>query len=103
MEELVGEIQDEFDHETPLLVRQGENTWSVDGTLPLHDLVDVIGEPLAEEGVTTVSGWVTYRLGGFPKVGDVVRVGRFELRVEEMDGSRVARLSVQRVSAESTG
>ena len=100
MEELVGEIQDEFDHETPLLVRQGENTWSVDGTLPLHDLVDVIGEPLAEDGVTTVSGWVTYRLGGFPKAGDVVRVGRFELRVVEMDGSRVARLSLHRVQAE---
>ena len=103
MEELVGEIQDEFDHETPLLVRQGENAWSVDGTLPLHDLVDVLGEPLAEEGVTTVSGWVTYRLGGFPKAGDVVRVGRFELHVVEMDGSRVARLSLKRVRAESHG
>jgi CBS domain containing-hemolysin-like protein len=38
----------------------------VDGALPLHDFADVIGEPIAEEGVTTVSGWVTHRLGGFP-------------------------------------
>ena len=94
LEELVGQIQDEFDHETPLLVRKNERTWSVDGALPLHDLADVIGEPLNEEGVTTASGWLTHKLGGFPKIGDTVRVGIHDLRVEEMDGPRVARLSV---------
>ena len=97
LEELVGEIQDEFDQETPLLVRQDENTWSVDGTLPLHNLVAVVGEDLGEEGVTTVSGWVTHKAEGFPKVGDVLRVGSFELRVEEMDGARVARLSLKKI------
>lgn len=100
LEELVGEIQDEFDQEKPLLVRQDENTWSVDGTLPLHNLVDVVGEDLGEEGVTTVSGWVTHKAEGFPKVGDVLRVGSFELRVEEMDGARVARLSLKKVVEE---
>ena len=98
LEELVGQIQDEFDHETPLLVRQTARTWSVDGSLPLHDLADVIGEPLVEEGVTTASGWLTHKLGGFPKTGDTVRVGLHDLRVEEMDGPRVARLSVTKVS-----
>jgi CBS domain containing-hemolysin-like protein len=97
LEELVGEIQDEFDQETPLLVRQGENTWSIDGTLPLHDLSDVLGESIGEEGVTTASGWVTHKLGGFPKTGDVLRVGSFELRVEQMDGARVARLSARKL------
>jgi CBS domain containing-hemolysin-like protein len=60
--------------------------------------VDVVGEPLEEEGVTTVSGWVTHKLGGFPKAGDTVRVGAFELRVEQMEGARVARLSLRRIS-----
>jgi len=98
IEEIVGQIQDEFDQETPLLVKKDENTWSLDGALPLHDLGDVVGEPLAEEGVTTASGWVTHRLGGFPKIGDVVRVGLHELRVEEMDGARVARLSLRKTA-----
>jgi len=101
LEELVGEIQDEFDQETPLLVRQSENAWSVDGALPLHDLSDVIGERISEEGVTTASGWVTHRLGGFPKIGDVVRVGGHELRVEEMDGPRVSRLALRRAEREA--
>jgi CBS domain containing-hemolysin-like protein len=96
LEELVGEIQDEFDQEKPLLVRQDENTWSIDGSLPLHDLVDVVGEALGEEGVTTVSGWVTHKAEGFPKPGDVLRVGSFELRVEELDGARVSRLSLKK-------
>ncbi|HWI59890.1 MAG TPA: transporter associated domain-containing protein, partial [Bacillota bacterium] len=64
------------------------------GALPLHELAELVGEPLQEEGVTTVSGWVTHRLGGFPKTGDVVVVGAYELRVEEMEGMRVARLKL---------
>jgi len=101
LEELVGQIQDEFDQEKPLLVRKDENTWFIDGALPLHDLADVVGEPMAEEGITTVSGWFTHRLGGFPKAGDVVRVGRHELRVEEMDGPRVAGLVLKRMTREA--
>jgi CBS domain containing-hemolysin-like protein len=47
-----------------------------------------------DEGVATVSGWVTQRLGGFPKTGDLLVAGACELRVEEMDGPRVARLKI---------
>jgi CBS domain containing-hemolysin-like protein len=92
LEELVGQIQDEFDQEKPLLTRTGENTWDVAGTLPLHELEEIVGEPLQEEGITTLSGWVTQRLGGFPKQGQVLAIGACELRVEEMAGMRVARL-----------
>jgi CBS domain containing-hemolysin-like protein len=92
LEELVGQIQDEFDQEKPLLVKTGERTWDVAGALPLHELAELAGEPLPEEGVTTASGWVTQRLGGFPKVGDALTLGAFELRVEEMEGMRVAKL-----------
>jgi CBS domain containing-hemolysin-like protein len=94
LEELVGQIQDEFDQEKPLLTRAGDNVWEAAGTLPLHELAEILGESLPEEGVTTASGWVTQRLGGFPKVGDTVTVGSHELRVEETDGMRVARLKV---------
>lgn len=94
LEELVGQIQDEFDQEKPLLARTGDNTWEAAGTLPLHELEELVGEPLQEEGVTTVSGWVTQRLGGFPKIGDMLAIGGCELRVEEMAGMRVARLKL---------
>src|SRR5262249_3480078 len=92
LEELVGQIQDEFDQEKPLLARKGENVWEASGTLPLHELEELVGESLQEEGISTASGWVTHRLGGFPKPGDTVNVGSYEVRVEEMEGMRVGRL-----------
>ena len=97
LEELVGQIQDEFDQEKPLLARTGENTWEVAGTLPLHELEEIVGEPL--------------RGGGHhhrQRLGDAA-AGRLsqsratcwpsaacELRVEEMAGMRVARLKLTR-------
>jgi len=75
-------------------VRTGETTWQIAGALPLHELEELIGQPLRQEGITTVSGWVTHRLGGFPKPGDVLAAGAYELRVEAMDRMRVARLEL---------
>ena len=94
LEELVGQIQDEFDQEKSELTLVGENVWEAAGTLPLHELEKIIGEMQHEEAVATVSGWVTQKLGGFPKAGDALTIGACELRVEEMDGTRVARLKI---------
>ena len=100
LEALVGQIQDEFDQEKSELTVVAENVWEASGTLPLHELEKIIGEAQHEESVATVSGWVTQKLGGFPKAGDVLTVGACELRVEEMDGPRVARLKItKRVEA----
>ncbi len=100
LEELVGQIQDEFDQEKPLLSKTGAQTWEVAGALPLHELAELVQEPLQEEGVTTVSGWVTHRLGGFPKAGDALTLGNHELRVEEMEGMRVAKLKLTKVQSD---
>jgi CBS domain containing-hemolysin-like protein len=96
IEALVGQIQDEFDTEKSELVRLGENVWEAAGTLALHELEKIIGTVPHDENTTTASGWVTEKLGGFPKPGDFVDVGDFELRVEAMDGPRVAKLKVSR-------
>lgn len=92
LEELVGQIQDEFDQEKPLLTQKNETTWELAGNLPLHELTDLTGVEVSGEGVTTVSGWITQELGGFPKQGDTAPLGEYELRVEQMDGPRVATL-----------
>ena len=96
LEELVGQIQDEFDQEKSELTAVGENVWEAAGTLPLHELEKIIGDTAHDEAVATVSGWMTQKLGGFPKIGDVLTIGASELRVEEMDGPRVARLKITR-------
>ena len=64
--------------------------------MALHELEKITGLVEHDENTTTASGWVTEKLGGFPKSGDVVGVNGFELRVEEMDGPRVEKLQVSR-------
>ena len=96
IEAVVGQIQDEYDAEATQFIRRSENIWEVSGTLPLHDLEKIIGPVEHDENVTTASGWLTEKLGGFPKNGDAFGTGDYELRVEEMDGPRVAKLKINR-------
>jgi CBS domain containing-hemolysin-like protein len=98
LEELVGQIQDEFDQEKPLLQQKAPDTWEIQGSLPLHELSEILGEPLEEEAeITTTSGYVTQKSGGFPKVGDTMQIGGFELRVDEMDGPTVSKLTLRKL------
>jgi CBS domain containing-hemolysin-like protein len=96
LEELVGPIQDEFDQEKPVLTPVGEGVWEAAGTLPLHELGELLGEPLQVPGLATASGWITHQLGGFPKVGDVVVRGNWRLQVLETEGGRVTRFRIER-------
>ncbi len=99
LEELVGQIQDEFDTEKPMLVQTSPDSWDVLGSLPMHHLAELVDEPLEVEGISTVSGWVTHQLGGFPKVGDQLTLRHFTLRVEETEARRVARMQLTRLPA----
>ena len=96
LETLVGQIQDEFDQEKSELIHVSENVWETTGALPLPELEKIVGGIEHGDGVATASGLVTEKLGGFPKAGDTVTVGNFELRVEEMEGARVGRLKVMK-------
>jgi CBS domain containing-hemolysin-like protein len=98
LEELVGQIQDEFDQEKPKLVKIDADTWELDGTLPLYELMELINQKIEAEGVSTVSGWVTQYLGGFPKPGDTIKIGNYTITVQSMDGARVDRLKVKKES-----
>ena len=92
LEELVGEIQDEFDQETPQLKKLDDGTWEASGMLPVHELEDLVGESALEEGISTISGLLTQRLGGFPKEGDKLQVGEFEIEVTETAGPKVEKV-----------
>jgi len=97
IEELVGQIQDEFDHEKPRMTRRGEHAWDLDASLPLFELAELTGAALEAESATTVNGWMTQQLGRFPKRSDRLKLGDFELSVEELDGMRVSRVLLQRI------
>jgi CBS domain containing-hemolysin-like protein len=81
LEELVGQIQDEFDDEAPLVVNAGEGRYTVAGKCHLDDIAAQCGVTLPEAKADTVGGLVTELIGHIPKRGERVRVGRHRFTV----------------------
>jgi putative hemolysin len=95
IEEVIGEIYDEYDEEVIPEARElPGGPRAVDGLLNLDDFHDVTGLRLPEGPYETAAGYVLAVLGRLPAVGDTVEVEGRTLRVEELDGRRIARLLV---------
>lgn len=97
LEEIVGEIQDEFDEEEPMkvLVRDGEAI--LDGRADIDQLGELVTPPVEledDEEYDTVGGFVYHRIGRVPVVGDMVTVGPFSITVKKVAGRRVGKVLV---------
>jgi CBS domain containing-hemolysin-like protein len=100
VEELIGEMQDEFDLEAPPIVEQTDGSYSVDGSARVDYLEEALGLELPEEGFPTLGGRVFEQLQRRPRVGDEVRIGDFLAQVTEVDGMRIGRVLLMRLQAE---
>ncbi|OFX21470.1 MAG: hypothetical protein A2V77_04920 [Anaeromyxobacter sp. RBG_16_69_14] len=90
---VVGEIPDEFTTGGPAIVVLASGRAAVDPSTPLEDLAQHFGASIDVKDVSTVGGLIMHRLGRVPVAGDSVQVEGIELRVEEVKGPRVSRLS----------
>ncbi|HRH94695.1 MAG TPA: hemolysin family protein [Prosthecobacter sp.] len=99
LEEIVGDIQDEFDHEVSEFRRINENEFTVEGTYNLYELADQTGIDLESDEVTTIGGYVTHLLGHLPKVGEKVTIEDYEVTTTKADLRRVLQLHFQRLSS----
>jgi CBS domain containing-hemolysin-like protein len=98
MEELVGDIQDEFDNERPSLTRINDSEFVVEGTMTLNDLGGHVPDLVLDSGeVTTVGGYITQQLGRFPQVGETLEVLGYEARVTSTDGRRVGQIHFRKI------
>ena len=96
LEELVGEIQDEFDEEQPQILLENENTYLVDGRFLLDEAAEVFNLPVDNgEEYDTLGGYMFGRLGKRPRVGDVVELSGYRLEVAEMHRLRVRRIRLR--------
>jgi putative hemolysin len=103
VEELIGEMQDEFDHEAPDVEVVDGHGYSVDGGARVDFLEEAIGLVVPEEGFPTLGGRVFEQLQRRPRAGDEVEVGNFHARILEVDGMRIARVMLTPVeSADSS-
>jgi putative hemolysin len=106
IEEIVGEIQDEYDEEEPMIVRLSDDEARVDGRAAVDDLQELFDTTFGledEDEYDTVGGLIYHRIGGIPKPGDEVRVDGLLLTVESTDGRRVDKVLVVRMSDGENG
>jgi CBS domain containing-hemolysin-like protein len=103
IEELVGSIHDEFDAGEETEIRKiNEDEFDVDGTLPLHEVSELIDAELQNEDVSTIGGYITSSLGHIPQKGEKVTIGSFIATVVESDPRRVVRVHFLRQPSEES-
>jgi putative hemolysin len=102
VEELIGDIKDEYDEDAGETTRLRSGDVEVDGLLNLDDFADETGVELPDGPYETVAGFLAAQLGRVPSVGDEGSVDGYNITVTEMDGRRVARVRVHRVAPEET-
>jgi len=95
LEEIVGEIEDEFDLPDESVERIDDTHIRIDGTFPIDDFNEQFGTEIEIEDYHTMAGTVFGALGRAPEVGDEVTIDGLSLRVVEIEGSRIQRLEVE--------
>ena len=103
VEDIVGNIQDEYDHEEEEIHRMSETEFTVDGTASIDEVADMTDTSLPEGDYDTIAGLVTEHLGRLPKNGEhpQVKVGNLTITVLEMEEQRIARLLLVKNPKES--
>lgn len=100
LEELVGEIQDEYDQpEANAFVRREDGSWLVDAMVPREEVMEKLNLPEQEgepdSSYRTLAGMILAHMGRIPKVGDKVTIGNFVFEIVDMDGRRIDRVLIR--------
>jgi len=94
IEEIVGEIEDEFDVPEQTIVQVDDDTWRLDGRFPIDEFNERFGTEIPEEDFHTVAGFVFGQLGRAPEPGDDVSYDGLRFDVLEVEGNRIEQIAV---------
>ncbi len=98
IEEIVGEIQDEYDKEAPLYKKIDDNTFIVDGRMPLEEINEQFHLNLpTEEGFETISGFILSKLGALPKEKEKVEYNGYVFIVERVTKNRILKVRIEKI------
>jgi len=96
LEEIVGNIQDEYDEEEPDIARINETTYHMEGMTPLDEVGEMLGIEFPDEDFDTLAGLVISLLGRIPDENEkaTAKFGNLQFKVLEMDDKRIAKIEV---------
>jgi len=98
VEEIVGEIQDEYDREEPEAILQEDGAYLFEARIPLDDVQDIFKIPLPLEEADSLSGFIYNRLGHVPMVGERVVFDNIAFEVTEITGRRIRKVRAARIN-----
>lgn len=101
IEEIVGEIQDEFDDELPLIQKKGDQT-VIDAHLLIEEVNNYFHLDIEDEDNDTIGGWVFSQLQEVPQQGATVTFENYQFIVHEIDGRRIQHLLVKQIKEDET-
>jgi CBS domain containing-hemolysin-like protein len=97
LEEIVGEVSDPFDKATPAIQILPDGSAMIDGLALIEEVNQRLNLSLQDPNYDTIAGYMLGKLGRIPKLHDVIEGDGIQLRVEALDGMRIARLSLKRL------
>jgi len=100
LEELVGEIRDEYDEEEGVVESEGDECFWVSGRLNLDDLSEALGHDFRRSDVTTVGGLILELLGRVPRAGEALSIGPFRVIAERVVRRKIERVYLERAHVE---
>ena len=103
LEEIFGEIQDEYDNEENPIHRVGPHAYSIDARTPLEDVAEAAGIAVEDDEVETVGGLVMHLAGHIPAQGEVIECGRFRLTVLAGGPNFISRVRLEVLPEERKG
>ncbi len=96
MEEIVGEIQDEYDKDEIQIIQEGPSDYIVLGDVEVEELEDLFDLDLAEDDYITVGGLITHSIGRLPDLGEKVEIKGLTLEVLDVDQKRIKKLRIKK-------
>jgi putative hemolysin len=103
LEEIVGDIRDEYDVEEPDIVQEGRDRFWISGRVTLADLSELLGFDFQREDLTTVGGLVYDSFGRVPRPGESATLAGYRIVVERVRRRRIERVYLERVASGLTG
>ena len=102
LEEIVGEIRDEYDEDEDEIFKSlADNEYQVDGQIKLGDLNDLLDSNFSSDDYDSLGGYIMEKLDRLPEEGDTITVDGFRLDVESLDKNRIAKVHIYRLPEEA--
>jgi CBS domain containing-hemolysin-like protein len=98
LEEIVGEIQDEFDEEGNEIVKTEDGSYIVEGKVLIETVMDLIDADIEVENIDTIGGWIYSQLKSYPKVNDKLIHENYEFIVLKCDKKRISKIQIKKLS-----